>query len=318
MALTLVNNPVTINGSTTNNLFAGFEDVEFTFKREDLQIVSIGAGIDSKLLITVGLDLTAILSTGDEIYLFAPSSVANSNFKYDGVYTIETINATEILCEELFIEASESGYINYLPNYFVEAELVNVDNSDIKVIPFRLKDDGDLAGNININVSIANDLNELEFVSNSSELTDARIKFKMQYRQVYDGSSESFTLISDEIILYFGTEQPEQIETLISAFDEPKIYKGYDSGIIYLHSDSNTPEPLLFIRYEQLDLNKDTLVGVQDLKQYDTGTEYGQLLSILPGSTILNANTKYIRFSSQFGRIPFFDPNFFSNFFEIT
>lgn len=303
MSLTLTESPVIVDGGVTYNLFAGFLPVEYKFKREDLQILTLSQGADNTVLLLITEDLTSILSVGDSIYLYAPGD--SLAYTYDMQGEILEITATTIRLDLQYIESCSSGYINYLPNYYVEAQLVHVDNSLIQMIDFSLTDDGDLAGNIIIDVSIANDKNSQYFAALSQELTNSRIKFKIQYRQVYDGSSESFTLINEEIILVYATQQME-LDEFINDFDNPEIYKGYDCGIVFAHSDANNQNTAISIYYDELDRNKYNINTDNLIIQFDA-SDYGFLFTFWDKATSLNANTEYIKFKAAYTALADYD-----------
>lgn len=303
MSLTLVESPVVTDGGITYNLFAGFLPVEYKFKREDLSILSLSQGADNTVELLIALDLTSILSVGESIYLYAVGDTGS--YTYDTQGEILEITATTIRLDLQYIESSSSGYINYLPNYYVEAQLVHIDNSLIQMIDFSLTDDGDLAGNVIIDVSIANDKNSQYFASISEELTDARIKFKVQYRQVYDGSSESFTLIDEEIILVYATEQMD-LDEFINDFDNPEIYKGYECGIVFAHSDANNLDTAISIYYDELDRNKYNINTDNLIIQFDAD-DYGFLFALWDKDTVLDANTEYIKFKADYTALADYD-----------
>lgn len=313
MALTLVSNPVVTESGVVKNLFAGFLPVEFVFKREDLAVSACGQGSDNKLLITIGVDLSNDISIGDFVYAYSEGA----NYTYDGSGEVLEITATTITIDVDFIENSTGGYINYKRNYFVEAELVNEDNADVKVLPFLLRDDGDNAGNITIDTSIANDKNELQFEYALQALGDARLKFRFQYREVWEDSNESFTLVPDELILYFGTEQGV-IESFVQELDDAFIYEGYPFGGIILHSDANNGGDNLSLLYDELDINKQA-IDSNNVIGVISSDDYGQIFVNLDKSNTYNENTEYIKLKAEIGDVPFFDPAFFDgNFFETT
>lgn len=309
MSLILVESPVIIDGGITYNLFAGFLPVEYIFKREDLQINSVSMGADNTVSISVSTDLTSYLSIGDYIYLYSIGDTGA--YTYDEQAQILEISATIIRINLQYIESAAAGYINYLKNYYVEAQLVDVSNPLILKIPFSLTDDGDLEGNVIIDVSIANDKNKQYFAEISEELTDSRIKFKLQYRQVYEGSSESFTLIDEEIILVYATEQMD-LDELINEFDNPEIYLGYEGGISFAHSDENNEDTAISIYYDELDRNKDDLVIDNLIKKFDAN-EYGLFFVLWDKNTTVNANTEYIKFKAAYEALPDYNPAHYNN-----
>lgn len=298
MALTLTTNPVETIGGVVNNIFPGFEKTEFVFNREDLAVISITSGSGTYIKITVLGDYSSIISENDSVYIYAEGTTYTYN-ETGGVQSVSFggVN-TDIEVDVDFIEnASTNAYMNYLKNYYVEMQLVNVDNPDIKVIPFSLKDNGTSSGTITIDVSLPNYLNSIEFDYSTGQLSDMIVKFKAQYRQVYDGSSESFTLVGDEIILVFATEQPE-IEAFISQFDYPELYEGYPAGVVLCHSDQNNDTSALQLTYDELDINQNDVVLSNSISTLISG-EHGLIFADITGVSI-DSKTEYIRFNGTF------------------
>lgn len=300
MSLVLNTNPVTTDGGIKKNIFPGFRPVEYKFKREDLAIVSVGSGVDNNILITVGTDLSSYLSAGDSIYLFAEGD--SGTYNYDLTGEIVTITSTQITIDSGYIEGSTSGYINYLINYYVEMELVGEENVNRKVIPFSLKDDGDQAGNITIDVGIANDKNKELFQTASQELTEGRIKFDVRYREVSLGVTGSWTLLSDPVILVYAWEQMET-EDIINSFDLPQLYKGYNSGIVICHSDDNGLGDYVTLQYDELDINQQDVTTGNPIGQIESGY-YGMIFFLISKLLSFDSDTKYIKFKGGVSDIP--------------
>lgn len=311
MSVTLIENPVVTEDGILKNIFAGFEPVEYVFKREDLSITGVSQGISNQLLIPTSIDLSSYLSIGDSVYVFSEGST----FTYDETGIIVAITASTITISVDFIEAGVGGYINYYKNYHLEVELVNVDNSDVKVLPFTLKDDGNNAGDITIDVSITNDLNIQFFEFLQQEMTESRTLFKVQYREVWDILTGSYTLLTDRVILVYATQQPE-IEEFINELDNPKIWKGYPFGIILVHSSDNSDETGVTVSYDELDINQNVIVADQSLGSFLASDE-GFLFVDLDKDKSYNANTEYIKFKGGFISAKFFSSEFFDdNFFD--
>lgn len=299
MSLTLTKNPVTTEGGIIKNIFPGYRPVEYEFKREDLQITSIGES-GGNIEITIGVDLTTYLSPGDYIYLSSPG--ISGTFDYDLVAEILNVTATTIELDSLFIEGAASGYINYFLNYYVEVELVGVENVNRKILPFNLINDGDQAGNITIDVSVANDKNRQMFEFLTQEETAGRLKFNVRYRQVYDGSAESFTEINDPVILVYAWEQMETDE-IINSFDLPKLYKGYDFGVIASHSDQNGTNSFVALDYDELNINQIEVSSANAIGQLDIDL-FGMLFYHIPKSTIFDNTTEYVRINGSYTNLP--------------
>jgi len=313
MSVAVTESPVITEGGIVKNLFAGFLPVEYKFKREDLSITSVGLGVGSFVRITIGSDLTSILSIGDQVYL---NAIGTTGYQYDETGTITAITANTIDAEINFVESSNTGYINYLKNWHLECELIDPDNSSIKILPFSLIDDGDNAGNVTIDTSIANDLNIIFFEYITQLLEESRVVFKVQYREVYEDSSTTFTLIDQEIILYYGTEQAEY-ESLINELDEPKLWKGYPYGIILTHSKLNNDGSGLAISFDELDINQSLLVADNAITTLNA-SEQGLFFINLDKDFVYDSDTEYIEFVAEYSTLPDFSPDDFSSDFKIT
>jgi len=286
MSLTLVTNPV---GSAASKFFAGFQKCEFVFKREDLAVTSVDSGVDAKARINHTGDLTSVLSAGGYVYLYSEAA----DYTYNGSFEIITIVAGQITVDTPYIQSGTGGYINYLKNYYVELQCVNKTLSDVNLLPFSLQSDGDSAGNITIDVSIINELNKQRGAISQSELSDSLTEFEIKYRQVYSGSSESFTLVDDKLVIMLYTiDEPEQ-DAILNQFDLPKIYLGYQAAIVAAILErpaSSTCEML----YNELGINKNLLVsgtlGNQD------ADKNALLMFEWPKDSTVNDQTYYIEF----------------------
>ena len=246
MALTLVTNPV---GSAAVKLFAGFEPVEFVFKREDLAITNVTSG-SGGAKITLATDLTTYLSEGDSIYVYSEGAA----YTYDAVGTILSLTATDITTDIPYVQNGTGGYINYKKNYYVELQCVDKQFASSSIIPFSLNSDGDAAGNITIDVSIVNDLNRQRGLFADGLITESRKEFEIQYREVYSGSSASFTLVDNKlIVLLYATEAPET-EVVLNGFEIPKIYLGYSAGLV-IAKEADPTSSTLKMKYKEYDIN---------------------------------------------------------------
>ena len=92
MSVNLISNPVIVESGIIKNVFAGFERVEFGFKREDLQITGVGQGIDNQILINTPEDLSGYLEEGDFVYVYS----AGATYTYDTSGQIVAISSTTI------------------------------------------------------------------------------------------------------------------------------------------------------------------------------------------------------------------------------
>lgn len=317
--LNLISNPVTTSGGETLNLFAGFLPVEFGFKREDLQVSLIEEGTDGVIRINISEDLSSYKSVGDSIYLYGLGDILG--YEYDGVFEILDIGADYMELDGDFIEQASSGYINYKNNYYVEIEIISALNNTIKLLPFTLRSDGDNAGNITINVSIVNYLNAFENMmvhesdfasSNGIVLTDARVKFQVKYREVYDQEAGNYTTVTDEIILIYASKQPEN-EELMNDLSYPPIYKGYPFFFMLNHSDANVTLPGINIYYDILDINKAIITPDNLIKRFNSSLDYGLMACHFDKTISLADAVKYIKFHAAFATLPEYEPSEYEN-----
>ena len=301
MSLTLNTNPV---GTDSSKFFAGFQPCEFVFKREDLAITSVSSGVGSNALITVGTDLTTYLEAGDTIYLYSEAT----DYIYDGVFKILTITSTEITVDAPYIQTGAGGYINYFKNYYVEMQCVNPDLSDVNLLPFSLQSDGDAAGNVIIDVSIINQLNQQRGDIQEAFLSDSVTEFEVKYRQVYEGSSESFTLVDGKLlIMLYAIDEPTENEVL-NQLDEPHIYLGYEAAIVLALKERGVSDTFE-LTYNELDINKN-IIGSDTLGELDANTN-GFFSWLWASSASVEAQTKYIEFTfAVVGIYDFAEPDF--------
>lgn len=288
MALTLVTNPV---GSAAVKLFAGFKPVEFVFKREDLAITGIESG-SGGIQINVGTDLTSYLSAGDTIYVYSEGAA----YTYNGTGTILGITATDITIDIPYVQNATGGYINYLKNYYVEMQCVDRQFPTSLVLPFSLASDGDAAGNISIDVSVANDINRQREAIISGHLVSSRVEFEVQYRQVYLGSSESFTLINNKaVVLLYATEDPVNDE-ILNYFDIPKLYLGYSAALVIAHEE-DTASSTIKMTYKELDANQ-VQVATGELDELNSDVN-GFISWEWPDDATVSLATQYIEFGFE-------------------
>jgi len=298
MALTLITNPV---GSGAVKLFAGFRPVEFVFKREDLQILGIESGTGGAKINHAG-DLTSLLSEGDVIYIYSEGI----GYTYNGSFAILSIVAGEITIDTSYVVDTASGYINYLKNYYVELQCVHRTYSNYNLLPFSLTSDGDAAGNITVDVSVVNDLNRQREAIADGHLIDSRQEFEVQYRQVYDGSSEGFTLIDNKlVVLIYATDDPVNDE-ILNYFDTPKIYLGYPAALVIAHEEDPASSTMQMI-YRELDANQ-TEVASGVLSELDSDIN-GFISWLWASSASVNLATKYIEFDFYLNVLSEYDSN---------
>lgn len=300
MGLTLTTNPV---GASASKFFAGFQKCELVFKREDLAVINVEAGTGGAKINHAG-DLTSVLSEGDTIYLYSEGT----NYTYDGIFEILTIVAGEITVDTPYIESSTLGYINYRKNYFVELQCVNPTLPEVNLLPFNLQSDGDAKGNITIDVSIVNELNVQRGAMAEKYISESVKQFEVRYREVYEGSSNSYTLVDGKLfILLYAIEEPLE-DTILNHFDTPQLYLGYPGAIVALKkalSAGSTVE----MTYNELDINKEIITNgtLGSL----AATVNGFLSWLWEANTSVNEGTKYIDFTlGETGVFDFRSPDF--------
>ena len=314
MSVTLVTNPVQTVGSEVLNLFAGFQPCEFIFKREDMAISLVEQGTDDTILINIPDDLSSYLAVGESIYLYALGNV--TGYEYDGNFEILELGTNTIRVDGDFIEQAGAGYINYKKNYYLEVQVIDANNNNVKLLPFTLRDNGDSAGNITIDVSIVNDQNIVEILQESDfstynglVLIDSRIRFKIQYREVYDEATGNYTTITDEIILIYASEQPER-EELMNDLISPFLYRGYPFMVALNHSNSNLEKSCVNVLYDTLDINQYDIDVNNLIYRFNSQNDYGILIchfdkSISSGFA---SNVEFVRFKAEFASLPEYNP----------
>jgi hypothetical protein len=296
MSLTLISNPITTDESgNLVNMFPGFKPVEFIFKREDQQITGVDEDVSGNVEVTIeSVDLTSLINVGQPIYLYSEGSL----YTYDVSAEVLSINLvggdTIIVIDSPYYRINTGGYINYRRNYFVESNLIDTLNS-APLFNYYLTNDGDNAGNITVDINVANDLTSKPFTLASGAEQNGRVKLLYQYREVYEGSSNSFTTITDEIIICYARND-FQIEEVISGLTEPKIYKGYPFPVGIYHTQENESGSAPRILFDELNINKNTITNNNVL--FGFGDEYGFLKSfynLTPGDDV-----KYLSFYHDF------------------
>ena len=285
MSLTLTTNPVT----GTRKIFAGFQPIEFIFKREDIAITSVTSGVDDQAKINHTGDLTSYLAVGDTVYLYSEGT----GYTYDFTAAIVAIVAGEITIDAPYIVSGSGGYMNYFKNYYVELQCVNKTLPLVNLLGFSLEADGDAAGNVVIDVSIMNDLNSQRGDLAQELISDSMQEFEIKYRQVYSGSAESFTLVDDKLlIVLYATEDPEE-EVILNQFDLPKLYLGYPSGIVVAHKAAAAGVNIDMNYVEQ---NINSVAIASDTIGQLAGDVSGYLMWLWPSSASVQQQTKYIEF----------------------
>jgi len=296
--INLVSYPVEINSGKINNMFAGFDDVNIEFKREDLSVFSIGSGPDNKILITLSGDYLGVLFVGEWLYLFA----TGINYIYDNSFKIISIDYsspdTEILVNGDFIESASVGYINYKQDYFVETKLVNVDNNAIRQFSETISDDGNASGEITINVNNPVNYLESDILDNSGLVSNSVNRFKVMYREVWrENQTEVFILIDEEPIYILYNAELNGIEKINNKLEEPIIWDGYPFSFSLFHSLENNSGLTYEATFNEMDINKNNLTTENFINTFKT-LDFGQMqANFTDKTTELNENTRYINFN---------------------
>lgn len=306
MSLTLNTNPV---GSDSSKFFAGFQPCEFVFKREDLAVTSVTSGTGGAKVNHAG-DLSSYLEAGDTIYLYSEGN----NYTYNGSFEILSITAGEITVNTPYIETGTGGYINYYKNYYVELQCVNPSLPDVNLLPFSLQSDGDAAGNVIVDVSIINELNVQRGDLAEEFISDSVTEFEVKYRQVYEGSSESFTLVDGKLlIMLYAIDEPSENEVL-NQFDEPHLYLGYPANIVLALKEKGASDTFE-LTYNELDINKNNIAS-GTLGELDADTGSGFYSWLWPSDAAIEAQTNFIEFNFEVtGIYDFAEPDFDSGDF---
>jgi len=299
--------------SLGQNVFPGNSPVEIGFKREDIVVVDTEQGIDNTVIINLGSDITGSLNVGEYVYL--------SSEIYETSSEVLETNAAYIRIDTQWLGAgSTGGYLNYKQNWNIELDLVNPLNDAIKVLPFTLRDNGDNAGNVLIDLSIVNDLANIQvptFVA-IAELTNQRTKFDIKWREIWRESLATvYTRITDPIIIITAKDQPT-IEAFNNDFTEPEYYVGYKNGAVFIHSDV-APGFLTNVNfyYDELDINKAVIRANQLIGSVTSANVWGKIFVPLFDLPLLS-DTYYIDLKTETALLPEFSATDFTNDFNIT
>ena len=296
--INLVSYPVTTNSGKINNMFAGFDDVNIEFKREDLNVFSVGSGADNKILVTLSGDYTGDLFIGEWLYLYA----TGTTYVYDNSFKIISINYsspdTEILVDGDFIESSTIGYINYKQDYFAEAKLVNVGNNDIKQYSELITDDGNNKGEILINITPPVDYLQSEILATSGLVPNSVNRFKVMYREVWrENQTEAFILIDQEPIYILYNAELNDIEKINNKLEEPIIWHGYPFIFSVFHSLENNVGYRIEATFNETDINKNNITTDNYLTRF-SAESFGQLqVNFNDNTKEIEENTRYIKFN---------------------
>lgn len=309
MALTLLDNPVKTVLGVVQNLFAGFKPIQFIFKREDAEVVSVGSGVDNNVQIFMLTDIQAFINVGEFLYLSAPFD--NGLGEYDISAEVVSLAVNTVTINTQFINNASSGYINFKQNYSVEMQILNPINLLPTVVDFNLQDDGNIQGDITIDVGIMNDLNNQEIVFANGIIEDERNKFRVEYREVFRDSNLPFTSVADEIIPQYATQQFET-EEFINELPLPRIYQGYNNGLMLSHSDSNQVDDSIVVTYDELDLNQQDVTTGNNVLTLNS-KEYGLAMALWDSANVVDASTRFIKFNGVFASLSEYNPADYNN-----
>lgn len=305
--------PTFVDTGIVNNVFPGYSPVLIKFKREDIEVISVGAGANNKLLITVVGDITSAISIPESVYLYS----SDSSHTYDLSAELLDINFTgvntELTIDADFINITAGGYLNYLQDWLCECQLIDPTNNDIKVFKPILADDGNNFGEVEIDVSIIVDQLTQEFKTIGGEVTEGRIEFNVEFRESWrDNRDENFTLINDYPIIIVFSEELIKPETFINQLTPPILWSGYINGISFLHSNQNYAGETINIIFDELDINKEILTSDGDSTRFNIG-DFGFLFVSTEDAPSFQFNqyTKYLRLKAiTQGAADFASPDF--------
>ena len=297
MSLNLVKYPVTTT-SQINNLFAGFLPVNLEYKREDAQIVSVGAGANGKIQVVISGDITASLNVNEWVYLYAKGNL----FDYDNSYQVIDISYsnpnTFITLDSDFIENASIGYLNYKQNYFVEAKLVNPTNEKVMAYSDVLEINGSASGDVVINANALVDGLTDTISESSQEITSARNICKVAYREVWrENQINTFTVqFGEPLVIVYAAENIET-EKFINNQNEPTIFAGYEFIINSAHTNENNTGQKIGVSFDELDINKANITTDNALSEFES-KDFGILQANFSENIIaINGNTQFIKFN---------------------
>ena len=290
MSLSLINTPVT----PTDNVLAGFLPQLLEFKREDITVIDVTQGANNTILVRVTGDITSDIAAGESVYLYSQGLTSD----YDGsgvvISAVFAAGQTTLNIDIQFVEIANGGYMNYLQEWFVEVELVDIGNTNKSILPYTIRDDGTPSGIASVDISAANDLNEEVFPLVGGVGVESRQKFTAKYRESWRGNNEqAYTLTGEDYIVQFSTEELANNE-IVNDFEIPRLYIGYPAAIAFIHSDLNFTDKV-GLRIDELDLNKNNIITDTQIRQFGAGA-YGYLYGGSEDVQIeLNQNTEYLR-----------------------
>lgn len=322
MAIEILTYPVEKKDGQVINLFAGFQDVEIQFQRKDNTNISIGESGGNIELTVNNLDITSYLNVGEPVYIYA----AGATYTYNGSYNIVSINFaspnTIIVLDGQYIENASSGYCNFYQNYFLEAKLVNADNSNILQYPSPIADDGSNAGLIKINTSMLVDGLDNDILLKSGQVESSRNMCKVVVREVYrenqtnpfvalntiNNPFEDGTILTTPIIIVYAADNSEDDkdydlgyiipDNFVNRFSEPKIWDGYPFSLSLARSQQNKLGTM-FVNFNELDINKEQITSGNYLHNFKS-TDYGLLQVNFNDKNIeIDSKTRYIEFTND-------------------
>jgi len=296
MSLTLVKYPV-ITDTKVNNLFSGFLPVNLEYKREDIQIISVGSGANGKIQVVVSGDISASLSVDEWVYLYAEGNL----FDYDNGYQILDISYstpnTFITLDSDFIENASVGYLNYKQNYSVEAKLVNPTNEKVMAYSGVLEINGSASGQIIINANALVDGLTDTISESSQEITSARNICKVAYREVWrENQINTFSVQFGEPLVVVYAAESIETEKFINNQNEPTIFAGYEFILNSAHTNENNTGQKIGVSFDELDINKANISIDNTLAEFES-KDFGILQANFSENIVaINGNTQFIKF----------------------
>jgi hypothetical protein len=306
MSVALTKYPVTEINGKINNTFAGFSAVELEFQREDIQIISVGSGVDAQIAITVSGDLTSVLNVAEWLYLYAVGATYTYDLQGKIVSIVYGAPNTVITISEPYIENASSGYVNYKQNWFLESKLVDADNNAILKYPKLFSDDGTASGVVNVNCSMLVDRLSNEILTKSGEVTSSRNECKVMYREVWrEDDTQAFILVGATPIVDYDTvpiiityaADNSTVESFVNEFEQPIMWQGYPFSLALLHSTANNSDEKVEVNFDELDINKENITENNFLYIFKNGIFGFLQVNMADNLTVINDNTKYLRFN---------------------
>jgi hypothetical protein len=237
--LTEISYPVTGSIGTYQNKFPSQVPLYMEFTRYDETIITIVSGVDNKVRLTVS---TAIPATVGQYVTWQTDGYSLRSSKVLSIIAADTIEVDE----NYTVSTVTNSFINYFQNWILEIRYV-LDNSatddqdaillldDYSQVPNK-KD-----GTIRVNINAPADLLRGVFVASAGIEDNLFKKYKLQYRESYDGN-RSGTWISPtlDIPILLVHAADDLGVNLFTDFDLPKRYvRGYPLFYSLIYSSVN-------------------------------------------------------------------------------